>query len=87
VGVIGDFDAVYRYHQATNQALEQTARRLGIEVQYTWVSTRAIAEKGRGPLKEFDAVWVSPGSPYQSMEGALEGIRFARESGRPLIGT
>jgi CTP synthase (UTP-ammonia lyase) len=87
VAVIGDYDATYAYHLATNQALEKAAQRLGIEVFYTWVATLFLAEKGAGSLEEFDAVWVSPGSPYHSMEGALGGIRFARETGRPLIGT
>jgi CTP synthase (UTP-ammonia lyase) len=61
--------------------------RLGVEVFYSWVPTERIAEEGAGALKEFDAFWASPGSPYQSMEGALEGIRFVRESGRPFVAT
>jgi CTP synthase (UTP-ammonia lyase) len=38
-------------------------------------------------LRRFDALWCAPGSPYQSMDGALQGIRFAREEGWPFIGT
>lgn len=45
---------------------------------------RAIAE---ARLAVFDGVWIAPGSPYRSMEGALGAIRYARERGVPLVGT
>jgi len=38
-------------------------------------------------LAGYDGLFISPGSPYVSMEGALEAIRYARERGVPLVGT
>jgi CTP synthase (UTP-ammonia lyase) len=38
-------------------------------------------------LSDADAVWCAPGSPYASLDGALAGIRFAREHQRPFLGT
>lgn len=38
-------------------------------------------------LAGFDALWIAPGSPYQSMRGALEAITFARIHDLPLLGT
>jgi CTP synthase (UTP-ammonia lyase) len=38
-------------------------------------------------LKEFVGFLIAPGSPYRSMQGALRVIRFARETGIPLLGT
>jgi CTP synthase (UTP-ammonia lyase) len=38
-------------------------------------------------LTAYDAVWCAPGSPYLSLDGALAGIRFARENAVPFIGT
>ena len=35
----------------------------------------------------FDGLWCVPASPYRSTEGALRAIRFAREQGRPFLGT
>lgn len=53
-----------------------------------WIPTEDLegpaAERG---LDEADGIWASPGSPYKSMNGALNGIRFARERGRPFVGT
>jgi len=87
IGIIGDFKPDYLYHQATNQALDLTARSLGTEISYAWVPTDSIAEGESRSLDRFDGLWASPGSPYHSMLGALEGIRFARERDKPFIGT
>jgi CTP synthase (UTP-ammonia lyase) len=46
-----------------------------------------LEPSGRTSLDTFDALWCVPGSPFRSMTGALNAIRFARESDRPLIGT
>lgn len=86
VAVIGDFRP-YRYHQATNDALKWTAGRLDLPLTYEWVPTDDLPGRATALLEPFDGIWASPGSPYRSMEGALEGIRFARESGRPFVGT
>lgn len=33
------------------------------------------------------AFWCAPGSPYNSAQGAMNAIQFARENNRPFIGT
>src|SRR6202035_2217342 len=38
-------------------------------------------------LSGFDAIWLVPGSPYESAEGALAAIRTAREQRIPFLGT
>src|ERR1700722_6920836 len=40
-----------------------------------------------GDYAKFDGFLCSPGSPHKSFEGALSGIRYARENKLPLIGT
>ena len=53
-----------------------------------WVATDDLERKGADELLAgADAVWCAPGSPYRSLDGALEGIRFAREQGVPFLGT
>ena len=54
IGIIGDFNPEYLYHQATNQALEISARRLGVELVYTWMPTETIARQDRGVLDGLD---------------------------------
>ena len=53
---------------------------------WRWVPTRELRDAARD-LAAFDAVWVVPASPYENTTGALEAIRFARETHRPFLGT
>jgi CTP synthase (UTP-ammonia lyase) len=87
IGIIGDFNPEYLDHQATDRSLDLTARFLSIEISYEWIPTDSLDERSAGALDRFDGLWASPGSPYRSMVGALEGIRFARVRGKPFIGT
>lgn len=86
VALIGDYDAMRVRQAATVAALEHAARAIGVGVETTWVPTREIAAGAEGVLAGFDAYFGVPGAVV-SLEGALEGIRFARVSGKPYIGT
>jgi CTP synthase (UTP-ammonia lyase) len=87
IGIIGDFDPLCVPHAATNAALDHAAARLGVSVAVSWVPTPTLEDRPAARLDGFDGLWCSPGSPYQSMEGALAGIRFARESRWPFFAT
>lgn len=85
VGIIGDFNSAVLAHRATKPALELAARSLGASVQIQWLATDTI--QAAADLTSFDGLWCVPGSPYRSMDGALTGIRYARERGVPFLGT
>ncbi len=87
IGIVGDYDPGYISHRETGAALEDSGRRLGVRVDYEWVATDAVAAGGTGALAAFDGLWAAPGSPYRSLDGALVGIRFARERCVPFFGT
>ncbi len=87
VGIIGDYNPHSQWHRATCEALSAAAQRLGADLAYEWVPTDSLPGRASEALGEFDGLWASPGSPYHSLEGALEGIRFAREEGRPFVAT
>lgn len=52
-----------------------------------WIPTPDLAHGAEHTLREFDGVWIAPGSPYESMQGALAAICVARTTALPLIGT
>ena len=88
VGIVGDYNPASRYHAATDAALRHAGNALEVPVEVTWVPTPAVDEAGAEQvLGQFDTLWCAPGSPYDSMEGALAGIRYARDRGRPFVGT
>jgi CTP synthase (UTP-ammonia lyase) len=88
VGIIGDHDPQRVSHIATVDALYHAAQALAVSVNVDWVATPTL--EGVDPeviLARYDALWCAPGSPYESMEGALAAIRYARERDVPFLGT
>ena len=81
VGVVGDFNAQNPTHRFTNEALTH------VGTEFVWVPTESLVGDAANELGRFDGLWISPGSPYRSMEGALAAIRAARERAVPLVGT
>ncbi len=87
IGIVGDYDPTYISHDATGASLDASGLRLGMEVEWQWVATEAVAANGVVTLDRFGGIWAAPGSPYRSLDGALAAIRFARERGVPFLGT
>jgi CTP synthase (UTP-ammonia lyase) len=85
VGLIGDHDPAVTAHQAIPRALALAAEAAGVTVAHEWVPTGEITADAR--VAAYDALWCVPASPYRSTDGALRAIRFAREQGRPFLGT
>jgi CTP synthase (UTP-ammonia lyase) len=56
-------------------------------VDVVWLPTTSLDRDAAARLQDADAIWCAPGGPFLGMEGALGGIRFARERGRPFLGT
>lgn len=88
IGILGDFNADFRSHHATTDALQHAANRLGMAVESQWLPTPSLAaENGEKLLESFDGLWAAPGSPYKSFDGMLKGIQFARIRDWPFLGT
>jgi len=85
LALVGDYDPSAIAHQAIPEALRLSADD-GHSVEGVWVHTESIRTP-EADLRDFDGIWCVPASPYASMEGALKAIRYARESGRPFLGT
>ena len=89
IGIIGDYNPnKFFSHIPTNEALNHAASALAVSLDITWLPTLSLVVQSRVTvLKQFDALWCAPGSPYESMDGVLQSIRFAREIGWPFIAT
>ena len=85
IGLIGDKSDAVRAHAAIPRALELV--RPGQPVELVWLPTDRLSHASDADLQPHDAFWCVPGSPYASLDGALRAIRFAREHGRPFLGT
>ena len=88
VAVIGDFDPTHETHTAIATAVGHCDRRRGRKPSNVqWLATTACERAHDDELAIYDGFWIAPGSPYQSLNGALGAIRFARTHDVPLLGT
>ncbi|MEW5977620.1 MAG: CTP synthase [Acidobacteriota bacterium] len=85
IGLVGDYDATVPAHQAIPMALQLAADSAAMKVDWQWVPTADIRSVSR--VSAYDGLWCAPGSPYRHMDGALLAIQYARENGRPFLGT
>jgi len=88
IGIVADYTPANKYHVATVKSVHHAAEFLGISAEVRWLDTDTLDEPdAESRLAQLDAIWCGTSSPYRSMDGALRGIRFARERGKPFIGT
>jgi CTP synthase (UTP-ammonia lyase) len=86
VALVGDYSPGVIAHRAIPRALELACAAAKRDLTWQWVATRDVRHAARD-LGRFSAVWLVPASPYENMAGALEAVRFARETKRPFLGT
>jgi CTP synthase (UTP-ammonia lyase) len=84
IALVGDRSANIRAHARVPVIIEALLAREGIALDPYWIATPDVSE---GDLTGFDGIWLVPGSPYESAEGALAAVRVAREQRIPFLGT
>ncbi len=82
IAVVGDHDPQRSSHAALDEALGHVP--FGITA--SWIATDELAHLPER-MAEVDGLWIAPGSPYRSFEGALRAIRYACERNVPLVAT
>jgi len=88
IALVGDYDEEHVVaHKAIPRALEFANSSLGTNIPWKWINTTTLKKDIANQMDEFSAIWVVPGSPYQNMEGVIEAIRYARETGKPFLAT
>mgnify|MGYP005864941469 CR=1 FL=1 len=84
IAIIAEYDPSFEPHIATERALNHSAKKLNIPIDYDWVSTENLDD---GIFEIYHGIWVGPGSPYKNMAKTISVIKFARENNIPLLGT
>jgi CTP synthase (UTP-ammonia lyase) len=84
IALVGDRSANVRAHARIPALIDALLQRDGIALDAYWIATvDAVA----CDLSRFDAIWLAPGSPYDSAAGAIAAVRTAREQRIPFLGT
>lgn len=87
IGIIGDYDPEKISHPETTQAIQHAADHLSVDVTVDWIaSTDLAAGDPAQRLAGYQGLFASPGF-YQNVDGGVRGIQYARESGKPFVGT
>ena len=84
IALVGDRSDNVRAHARIPALVDALLRRDGIALDPYWIATPDVAACDLG---RFDAIWLVPGSPYDSAAGAIAAVRTAREQGLPFLGT
>lgn len=84
IALVGDRSPHVRAHGRIPVIIEALHRRDGLILDPYWMPTEDVTESD---LSGFDAIWLTPGSPYHSPERALTAARTARERAIPFLGT
>lgn len=88
IAILGDCDPKSPTLPAIEKSLQHASKLLELQLEAKWIPTLSLAGPGaETTLESFDGIWAAPGSPYESAEGMLKGIRFARERDWPFLGT
>ena len=86
--LIGERDPSKRAHLGIEASIEVFRREVDSTIAFHWVATSEVATRGpEHVLASATGIWCAPGSPYESTEGALQAIRYAREQRRTFLGT
>jgi CTP synthase (UTP-ammonia lyase) len=84
IALVGDRSQHVRSHTRIPGLFEVLRAQHGIGIDAYWVPT---PDATATDLAGFDGIWLLPGSPYLSEEGALHAVRIAREHRIAFLGT
>jgi len=86
--LIGERDLTIPAHAGIEASLKLFREHIDPHLSFRWINTvQIMIESPASILGSACGVWCTPGSPYESTEGASRAIRFARENDIAFLGT
>ncbi|MDK2865793.1 MAG: hypothetical protein PWP51_916 [Clostridiales bacterium] len=87
IAIIGEYHENFLPHTSINQAMEDLSHFMNVNIDYDWIETTDLISNPSAVLKPYQGIWSAPGSPFKSLDGALNAIQYARENNVPHLGT
>ena len=88
IAIIGDRVVGLEPHDSIEAAIAHATVGGGRSIAVRWAATNGIDHDDPAErLRSACGLWVAPGTPYRSTEGALAAIKCAREHDLPLLAT
>ena len=87
IGIIGDFNPEKPSHITTDAALKHAADSLSLDIKPEWLGTGNLRRKSvKDTIRQYQGLLAAP-TPYFFVDGAIKGIKLAREMNIPFLGT
>jgi CTP synthase (UTP-ammonia lyase) len=84
IALVGDHSTAIKAHTRIPSILRSTQLGCG-PVEPYWIGTDTVGTTD--DLAGFDGIWLTPGSPYTAINGALRAVETARIHEIPFLGT
>jgi len=87
IGIVGE------YHNSITlssiaPAIEHSNKMLGLNTTFRWIDSEKLEDENYAELlQDLNGIWSPPGSPFKSLEGVLNAIKYARENKIPHLAT
>jgi CTP synthase len=87
IGIVGKYVEYEDSYKSVKEALVHGALSQNLKLRVTWLEAEGLeSEDYVSQLKNFDGILVPGGFGKRGIEGMLNAIRYARESGTPYFG-
>jgi CTP synthase (UTP-ammonia lyase) len=87
IAIIGEFHNNFRPHSDLINSIEHVKTKLNLDIEYEWIDTLRAEKEGDKLFSKFTGFWSAPGSPFKSLNGAINAIKYARTNDIPHLGT
>jgi len=84
IGILGNLDENYQPHYRMNDSFRDLQGTF--DFTFDWIPTETLVDNAPVILSQYQGL-VAGSGPYQSKEGVINGIRYARENNIPFFGT
>ena len=86
IAMVGKYMDLLDAYKSLNEALTHAGIHTGTRVEMRYIDSEQISREGTGVLEGVDAILVPGGFGERGIEGKIETVRYARESGIPYLG-
>jgi CTP synthase (UTP-ammonia lyase) len=85
IGIIGEYNPVKKTHSLLNQSLDWLKD--DYDFGYEWIDTNDVEANCINVLNGLAGIWSASGTPFNSLNGAIKAIEYARIHDIPHLGT
>jgi CTP synthase (UTP-ammonia lyase) len=87
IAIVGEFHKDFIPHASLNHSLDYLSQESTYSIEYNWIDTSTLEDNVQEVLFKYHGIWSAPGSPFKSLEGAVNAIQYAHEKNIPHLGT